>query len=206
VSLSHLRRALWVLRHPLIVLVIGTCLSIWLVPIFSARIDHDKLIHEARLKRAMEIISDNIENERNLNRLLTTLAIFHKDNSGPAARFVNLQTEQKELRRIMVERYSEFDRQAWWLYSQIYVEAKILGIASQPELEHLEQISRQYAENLKDSMAAIDELWNAFLRENYKPSSSRNKELIEQTRQKLDKLNAKRSELVMESAQIFVEH
>jgi len=70
-------------------------------------------------------------------QLLTTLEIFDKDNSGPAARFIDYRKEQKELRRIMIERYSEFDRQAWWWYSQIYVEAKILGIASPEELERL---------------------------------------------------------------------
>ena len=203
---NHTKRALRILRHPLTVLLIGTCLSSWLIPYVSGRIDHEKLIREARLKKAMEIIGDNAETERNLNRLLTTLEIFNKDNSGPAARFIDYRKEQKELRQIMIERYSEFDRQAWWWYSQIYVEAKILDIASPQELERLGKISNRYGENLKTSMTAVESLWNAFLRETYRPLDLRNADLVKQVRTKLSELNQERSELVIESAQIFAEH
>jgi hypothetical protein len=79
---------------------------------------------------------------------------------GPAARFFSLERAQKELRTLMVERYLEFDRQAWWWPSQIHVEAKILEIASQEELNRLDQISKQYSDNLKARTAAIDSLWN----------------------------------------------
>jgi hypothetical protein len=200
------KKPLKILRHPLTVLLLGTALSSLLIPYFSGRIDNEKLIREARLKKAMEIIGDNTETERNLNKLLTTLEVFHKDNSGPAARLTDYKKEQKELRRIMIERYLEFDKQAWWWYSQINVEAKILDIASPQELERLHQISNEYGENLKTSTAAVDDLWNAFLRETYKPSDPRNAELMKQTRSKLDGLSQKRSTLVMESAQIFAAH
>jgi hypothetical protein len=191
------------LRHPLAVLLIGTALSTLLIPRFSERIDRAKLVQEGRLKKSMEIIADNKETERNLNRLLTTLEIFHKDNSGPAARLSNYKKEQKELRRIMVDRYLEFDAQAWWWYSNIYVEARILGIASPQELIRLNQLSDLYGQNLKTSTAVIDDLWNAYLRETYNPSDRRNAELMSLTRNRLDKLNHKRSVLVMQSAQIF---
>jgi hypothetical protein len=200
------KRRLLMLRHPLTILLIGTALSSWLIPYFSARLDHEKLIREARLRKATEIIEDNKETERNLNRLLTTLEMFHKDNSGSAARASNYKKEQRELRRIMAERYLEFDRQGWWWYSQIYDEAKILEIVSPHELERLGQISQQYSENIGSSVGAVDGLWSLFLRETYVPSEPKNLELMKQTRSKLESLNRERSKLVFESAQIFSAH
>jgi|SRR6267142_1957442 len=200
------KRRLLFLRHPLLILLIGTGLSSWLIPYFSARLDHEKLIREARLKKATEIVADNKETERNLNRLLTTLEMFHKDNSGSAARATNYKKEQRELRRIMTERYLEFDRQGWWWYSQIYDEAKILEIVSPHELERLAQISHEYSQNIGSSVGAVDELWSLFLRETYVPSDLRNLELMKQTRTKLEGLNRERSKLVFESAQIFSAH
>jgi len=135
----------------------------------QSKIDHNKLLNEARSKKATEILADNADTARNLNRLFTTLGIFEKDSRGPAARFLSLEKAQKELRSLMVERYLEFDKQAWWWPSQIHVEAKILEIASQDELKQLEQISKQYNDNLIASVTAIDTLWKAFLREKYNP-------------------------------------
>lgn len=189
--------------HPLTILVIGTVLSVVLIPHYSSRIDHQKLIDEARLKKATEILSDNADTERNLNRLFTTLGIFDKDSRGPAARFFSLERAQKELRTVMVERYLESDRQAWWWPSQIHVEAKILEIASQEELNRLNQISKQYNDNLKASTAAIDTLWKAFLREKYNPTDPQNEELLEQTNANLNLFNQERSKLCMEAAQIL---
>jgi len=200
---THRRGRFGILRHPLIILLIGTGLSSWLIPSIGDRINHRKLFREARLKRATEIINENVETGRNLNRLLTTLEIFQKDSSGPAARFFKLEMEQKELRGIMIDRYLEFDKQAWWWNSQIFLEAKILEIASPEELGRLDQISKQYSENLESSMTAVNAVWNAFLRENYKPDDRRNLDLVNQTRSRLIELNQKRSELVMEEAQIF---
>jgi len=70
-------------------------------------------------------------------------------------------------------------------------------------LGRLDQISKQYSENLESSMTAVNAVWNAFLRENYKPDDRRNLDLVNQTRSRLIELNQKRSELVMEEAQIF---
>lgn len=192
-----------ILAHPLILLLVGTALSSWLIPAFSGRIQHAKLIGEARLRKATEIINDNAETERNLNSLLTTLGIFQKDSSGPAARFLRLEKEQKELRGQMIVRYLEFDRQAWWWNSQLDAEAKILEIASREELTRLEQISREYNENLEKSTNAVDIAWNAFLRQDYKPSDAGNAEILNHVRAKLSELNKERSRLVMEEAQIF---
>ena len=190
-------------RHPLTILIIGTALSAILIPSFSSRLDHQRLIDEARLKKATEILADNAETERNLNRLFTTLGIFQKDSSGPAARFVGLEKAQKELRTLMVERYLEFDRQAWWWPAQMHVEAKILEIASQEELNRLEQISKQYNDNLLASTAAIDKLWDAFLRDKYNPKDPKNEELLKKTQEALTQLNQERSKLCVEAAQIL---
>ena len=85
----------------------------------------------------------------------------------------------------MVERYLEFDKQAWWWPGQIHVEAKILEIASRQELNRLDQIGAQYNDNLIATVTAIDTLWNTFLREKYNPTDPRNEELLNQTQAKL---------------------
>jgi hypothetical protein len=195
------RKGFW--GHPLTILLIGTVLSVVLVPHFSEQIDHKRLINETRLKKATEILADNADTARNLNRLSTTLGIFQKDSRGPAARFLSLEKAQKELRTLMVDRYLEFDRQAWWWPGQIHVEAKILEIASQQELDRLEQIGSQYNDNLVASVTAIDILWSTFLREKYNPVDPRNEELLNQTQAKLIQLNQERSKLCMEAAQIL---
>jgi hypothetical protein len=189
--------------HPLTVLLIGTALSTVLIPHFSSQIDHARLIDEARVKKATEILADNADTERNLNELITTLAIFEKDSRGPAARFISLDKAQKELRALMERRYLQFNRQAWWWISQMHAEAKILEIASKQELDTLEQTRNQYNDNLITSTKAIDKVWGAFLREKYNPTDPQNEKLVIQTQTELDHLNQERSRLCMESAQIL---
>jgi hypothetical protein len=96
-----------------------------------------------------------------------------------------------------------FDKQAWRWAGQIHIEAKILEIASQEELNRLDQISKQYSDNLEKSTVVIDAMWDAFLRAKYKPLDLGNEELLNQSQAKLLALKDVRTRLVMESAQIL---
>lgn len=195
------KRGFW--GHPLIILLVSAALSSWLIPLITTQIDHEKLIREARLKKALEILDDSADTERNLNTLLTTLAIFQKDNAGPAARFSTVEKTQKELRTVMIERYTQFDRQAWWWSSQIHAEAKILEIASPQELDRLEEVTKQYSGNVKKTTEIIDSLWDSYLRKKYKPLDPVNEELLNGSWTKFHALKDERSKLVMESSQIM---
>ena len=196
-------RFLSFIRHPLTVLVVGAVVTSILVPILSDRVNREKLLRERRLNIAMEIIKDNVETNRRLNSMVTALELFQKDNSGPSARVVDYRAEQKELRGKIDQAYLEFDSQAWWWYSEIYSEAVVVNIISSRDLNELSRIRHEYGENLGESTRTLDGLWNPFLRDTYKPNAPRNTQLMETTRNKLQDLNNKRSQLVMDAVKIF---
>lgn len=193
------------LGHPVTILLLGTALSYGVIPTITSRINRAKLLRENRLKIATNIIDDNMETNRRLNKIVTTLELFQKDNSGPAARFLNYRQEQKELRTTLNQRYLEFDSQAWWWYSQIYTEAQIVGIVSPQELNKIQDISTQYGNNLNRSVGVLSKEWNAFLRDTYRPTDPHNTELMKQTRKEMDKLQRERSSLIMQAAHIFAD-
>lgn len=196
-------RFLRFMRHPLTVLTAGAVVSTFLLPALGAQVNREKLLREQRLSVAMEIIKDNMETSRRLNKIDTTLELFQKDNSGPAARFLDFKLEQKELRSKIDQSYLEFDSQAWWWSSQIYAEAKVVNIVSSDDLDELAKISVEYDENLDASTQVLSDLWNSFLREEYRPTDPQNTKSMNETRQKLSQLESKRSQLVMDAVKIF---
>lgn len=191
------------MRHPLTVLTVGAVVSTFLLPAISSRVNREKLLREQKLSVAMEIIKNNMETSRRLNKIDTTLELFQKDNSGPAARFLDFKLEQKELRGKIDQSYLEFDSQAWWWSSQIYVEAKVVNIVSSDDLGKLATISAEYDKNLDASTQVLSDLWNSFLREDYRPTDPRNTKSMNETRQKLAQLESERSQLVMDAVKIF---
>jgi hypothetical protein len=81
--------------------------------------------------------------------------------------------------------------------------AKLLEIKSYEVFRVDRWPSKQYSVNLKARTAAIDSLWNAFLREKYNPTDPQNEELLNQTNTTLNLFNQERSKLCMEAAQIL---
>lgn len=54
--------------------------------------------------------------------------------------------------------------------------------------------------------ATVNKLWTAFLREEHKPTDSRNNQLIQETRKKVNQLSGREYDLAMEAARIFAQH
>ena len=111
-----------ILRHPLTVLLTGTLLTYLLLPVISARLNRSRLLTEARLNRALEIISRSSEVEREINSLQTVLDTFHKDNLSGLSLQENRQSEQMRLRSEVQQRYLAFDNKAWWWYGNLHDE------------------------------------------------------------------------------------
>lgn len=187
-------------RHPLTVsiaaLLLGTALTSLAVP----RITYQRTIQEKRLEKALELLVHNAEVNQRLNTLLTTLEIFHKDNSGVAARLVDYKEEQRTLRRVMMDRYLEFDASAWWWYGKVRSEAAILRLASATEVKRIDDLTKAYESNLVTSTGTLNELWDRFLREEYRPADTRNNVAMAETRRKLETLRASRDRIIGELA------
>ena len=71
---------LHILRHPLFLLVVGSVIGSFLIPWISQKTDRNRVLREARLKKAVEIVNHNTETISQLNAMVTRLGIFHKDN------------------------------------------------------------------------------------------------------------------------------
>ena len=188
-----------VLKHPLTVVLVATVLTSYIVP----RLAQNSTLRQQRLSRALDILDHSMEVNRHLNNLLTTLEIFHKDNSGVAARLSDYHQEQRELRKTMMIRYLEFDNVAWWWYGRISTDAAILALASPAETERVRTLARQYEENLIESTSVLNTLWDTFLRKEYDPKDDGNTAAMIATRKKLDELYGAREQSVQTLAALF---
>lgn len=188
-----------ILRHPLTVVLVTAVLTSYILPILA----QNSTLRQQRLSRALDILDHSMEVNRRLNNLITTLEIFHKDNSGVAARLSDYCQEQRELRKTMMTRYLEFDAVAWWWYGRIRTDAVILGLVSPAETERVRTVARQYEENLIESTSVLNALWNTFLRAEYDPKDEGNTATMIATRKKLDELYGAREHSVQALAELF---
>lgn len=187
-------------RHPFVLLISATILSPFIIPL----IEQKSRLHEARLEKALQIVERGTEVDRHLNNLQTTLEIFHKDSSGVAARLVDFSEEQKELRKVMMARYLEFDMIAWWWYRNMATEAVLLELKSPAELERITELIGTYEANVVESTSVISDLWNTFLRQEYDPKDAQNTVAMERTRAKLKELEKARGELISDLTRMLV--
>jgi len=190
------------LRHPFFLLLMGTVISSVIIPNISSRSNRVQLIQTARVNVANEIINRNLEVNRLLNSLQTTLEIFHKDNSGPAARLLDFKSEQKSMRIKMNELYLDFDKHSWFWYGKIYHEAHNLAL-SESELSRIKEAFSFYERNLVKSTEEISNFWNTCLREEYNPADSTINSVMQNSRKNLDQLSQKREELIHEITRIL---
>jgi len=181
-------------------LLIGTALTSLVVP----KITYYRTLREKRLEKALEILTHDAEVTQRLNALQTTLEIFHKDNSGPAARLIDYKEEQRTLRRVMMERYLEFDQAAWWWYRKIRSEAIILQLTPPDGSSKIDQLIETYDSNLVHSTDALNRLWDRFLRAEYRPDDKSNNLAMNETRKAIAELGRVRQKIIDKLAQQFI--
>src|SRR5437870_12105468 len=97
------------LKHPLFLLIIGSIIGSFLIPWISEKNDKSRVLREARLKKAVEIVDNNTRTLSQLNSLVTRLGIFHKDNMRLRPSSQTLSALQDKLAEDMDKGYAEFE-------------------------------------------------------------------------------------------------
>jgi hypothetical protein len=190
------------LRHPVVVLLLGALASAILVPKLSYWVK----LKDTRLQKALILIKTATTVDRHLNALLTTLELFQKDSSGPAARLSDYRQEQHELRKTMMTLYLQFDRVAWWWYDNVYTEAVLLGIVARTQLSRMHTLIESYEANLIRTTEEINVLWARFLREDYNPVANENILAMRRVRATATVLEKQRRTIIRELATILAKH
>jgi len=169
-SPSTIKQVLGILRHPLVLLVIGATITSLLVPYLNAKVNRNEILQEARLKKAIEIGEHNTEFNSKFNTLKTMLESFHK-------RSVRLQLKPAEFREAkskfldeFSKRYLDLDEKAWWWYPALEREASVLRLTSRSELQTLDTELKEYGDNLNKSFGALRPLWQALTSYDYDPT------------------------------------
>ena len=158
---------LGLLKHPLFLLIIGSIIGSFLIPWISERNDKSRVLREARLKKAVEIVDNNTRTLSQLNSLVTRLGIFHKDNIRLRPSSKTLSALQDKLAEDMDKGYAEFEKNGWWWYRSLNDEAVILEIVPTTGSDKLRHDIDAYAENITQTVAAFGDFWHKCLSREY---------------------------------------
>jgi hypothetical protein len=156
-----------VLRHPLFLLIVGSIIGSFLIPWISQRSDKSRVLREARLKKAVEIVGNNTRSLAQLNSLVTRLGIFHKDNIRLKPSPAKLSALQEKLAEDMDKQYAEFEKTGWWWYRSLNDEAVILEIVPRTGSDKLRHDIDNYAENMTQTVASFGDFWHKCLSKEY---------------------------------------
>jgi hypothetical protein len=170
-------KAIKCLKHPMVVLIVGTALGSVVIPYLNARIDNQRRLAELKSQRAALVLQSAGEVDRLLNLLLTEFGTFRKDqiatnSATPAAK--------EALRTRVYDVYREFDRRAWWWHWQTLEEAPVLNLVTDEGFAKLDAGVRCYHQALLASAGALDPLWSEFIRKKSNTYSTNAKEMVEE--------------------------
>jgi len=171
-----------VLKHPLIVLLLGSLIGSVIVPYVSGRSARAGQIEELKMSSALAAVKNNNDVDRRLNILITTFGSFWKDTQETTR-----EDRKAELRTKIYGLYEEFDQTAWWWFDEARQQAKLLGLLSEEEASETEAISAQYNNSLGKSVAALDSVWQISLRQSPSPSGKEAANVLARARESLAK-------------------
>src|SRR6266536_1395231 len=100
--------------HPLVVVIVSAVIGSLLIPPISDAINRKKVVREARLRKAIEIVDNNTKTITQLNSMVTRLSSFHDNNIRRQPTPAKLKELQEKLVEDMDNRWSEFDKMGWW--------------------------------------------------------------------------------------------
>ena len=188
---------LGVLKHPLFLLVVGSIIGSFLIPWISQKNDKGRVLREARLKKGVEIVANNVRTISQLNSLVTRLGIFHKDNMRLKPAPAKLAALQDKLTDDMNRDYAEFEKNGWWWYRSLNDEAVILEIVPPGGSDKLRNDIDAYGTNITHTVAAFGDFWHKCLSTEYDfEEKGKTSELQEQMNQRLNQLANERVALV----------
>jgi uncharacterized membrane-anchored protein YhcB (DUF1043 family) len=169
-SPSTTKQVLDILKHPLILLVIGATITSLLVPYLNAKVNRNEILQAARLKKAIEIGEHNTEFNSKFNTLKTMLESFHKRSVSLQLKPAEFKVAQSKFLDEFSRRYLDLDEKAWWWYPALEREASILGLTSRSELQTLDTELQEYGDNLNKSFNILRPLWRKLTSYDYNPN------------------------------------
>ena len=150
-------------KHPLVVLAVSTMIGSVLIPILAARSTHASRLRDLRVTHTMEAIRANANTDRNLNRLLTELNNYVKDEQD------GKESSRVAFRRRFQDAYAEFERDAWWWYWSWLEELRVLRVVNGEERAAMTDAMKSYATNLDESAVLFALAWDISPRRNILP-------------------------------------
>jgi hypothetical protein len=190
-------------RHPLFLLLLGSLIGSVLIPWLNTRADRQRLLREARLKAASEIIRHNLDMNQKLNTLQTTLELFHKNNASSVIPVSERSHERAALRIRFDSAYLDFDQFAWWWYRDIYRDAVLLGIADKQKLKIISTALEAYTRNLSDSAGTVYSFAYQCFGPGYDPADQGLTTRMGATRRRLTDLAFEREKLISQITHQF---
>lgn len=187
----------------MLLLIVGAILSSFIIPYVNSQSNHTKLLQETTLKKSIEIVKHNSEINRQLNTILTTIEMFHKDNVSGVSQLENYKEAQEKLRNKINGLYLEFDKYAWWWQWEIYHEAVILELTSSDELQHVDNILKEYESNIAENVKDIYSFLYACLDKEYNPKNTDITNQMLELRNKHTELTADRDKNISKIIRIF---
>jgi hypothetical protein len=136
-----------ILGHPLFLLVIGSIIGSLLIPWIGDKISRNKVVQDARLRKAIEIVDNNTKTVSQLNSMVTRLTSFHENNVRRSPAPDKLRELQEKLVEDMDSRWAEFEKTGWWWYQDLNDEAVILGMIPAGGSATLRQHVNAYHDN-----------------------------------------------------------
>ena len=182
------------LQHPLTLLILGTFLSSILIPALGYYLSEKRLLQQAQLDLANQIIEKDFMLSNQLNNLKTTLDIYNKDNCMLHVR-ADVPEQQRLLRWKMNELYLHFESNAWYWQELVYNKAFYLDMPRH-KLDSLSKSLLDYHDNILHCTGAVSQLWQNCLRVDYHACDPRLDSMSQVVHQELTVQHQKRNLLV----------
>jgi len=193
---SFLQSMLDFFRHPLVLLIVGSVIGSFLIPRISEQTHKKKVLQDARLRKAVEIIDNNTRTVSQLNAMVTKLATFHDENIRLKPSPAKLTERQDKLAESIASRYEEFEKTGWWWYRDLNDEAVILELVPATGSARLSKDVDAYAQNILQTVNALGDLRHACLAGDYNYKDERVTKIKNDVNKKLNDLFSERNNLV----------
>jgi hypothetical protein len=180
---------LQLIESKLFILIMGTILTCFVVPPLTEYYNKDRIRRESKLKLQLEIADNASLTNAHINKILTRLEMFHKDNIRLKPGKKELKNVQNKLQEEINQMYLSFDNSSWWWCQNLYQEALILKVTTQDTLANLQTEIDKYQDNVIKTTGILSELWHECISSKYdfRPHSYAT-ELVDSTRPKIKKL------------------
>jgi uncharacterized membrane-anchored protein YhcB (DUF1043 family) len=193
---SFLNSSLDVLKHPLLLLIVGSIIGSILIPRISEKASHAKALQDARLRKAVDIIDNNTRTISQLNALRTRLGMFHTDNVRLSPSPAKLDGMRDKLGAEMNDRYLEFEKTGWWWYRDLNDEAVVLEIVPRTGSEKLRSDVNAYHSNILATVNLLNQMWHACVDARYDYKDPHITQIQENMNKEWDNLTNTRNQVV----------